>query len=216
MRVPILWAAAALLATAGELAAQYTLSAPSGETIEFTADRLLEFRQRSDSLQQDLEDDPRIAYYPDFGPDVPAGEPDAALPWNAMEVVADSLAAIVMPGNLREARRAYVNYAVLRMNAVRADPDVACDRLFDREIRAVRGFVEGWVVARTLFGGPAYAPLDELAFASESGVLPGLVADRSDRQLGGCLHVWREAHGEEMERYRTWRDARYAPADGPR
>ncbi len=207
--LPVLLAPALSGALSTPLSAQYRLTAPSGEVVEFEPDRLLEYRDRSDSLQTDLEEDPEVLYYTSFGPSLDESEARDAWPWNAIEVVTDSLAAIVMPGNLREAGRAYVSYAVLRMHAVRQDPDVACDELARRELAAIDGFVDGWIVARTLYGGPAFEPLDELAFAREAGVLMGLVLDRSDRQLAGCLSTSREKRVSEIEAYRTWRTERF-------
>ncbi len=194
---------------AAPLPGQYRLTAPSGETLEFEPDALLALRAFSDSLRDDLERDPHVLYFTDFGRVVEEPRASAAMPWNAMEVVTDSSTALLMPGNLREAGRAYINYAVLRMHAVRQDPDVPCAELAQRELRAVGGFVDGWIVARLLFGGPAYGPLDELAFARQAGVLDGLIAARSDRQLGGCLAVWRDGNPEMVRRYETWRAERY-------
>ncbi|WP_420616308.1 hypothetical protein [Candidatus Palauibacter sp.] len=202
------------LVGAESLDAQYRLTAPSGSVVEFQADLLLRFRDRSDSLMTDLVEDPLVLYYRSFGRELDESEARDAWPWNAVEVVTDSSAALVMPGNLREAGRAYESYAVLRMHAVRQDPDVACDELFSREVEAVDGFIDGWVAARLLFGGPAYEPLDELAFAREAGVLAGLILDRSDRQLGGCLQVSRERRAEEIAAYRAWRTERYLPPGG--
>lgn len=201
--------AVALSGTSTPLSGQYRLTAPSGDVVEFDADRLLEYRDRSDSLQTDLDEDPDVLYYTSFGPSLDESEARDAWPWNAIEVVTDSLAALVMPGNLREAGRAYVSYAVLRMHAVRLDPDVACEELARRELAAIDGFVDGWIVARTLYGGPAYEPLDELAFAREAGVLVGLVLDRSDRQLAGCLSISREKSASEIEAYHSWRTERF-------
>lgn len=194
-------------------AAQYSLTAPAGTTVEFDRERLLDMRERSQALWADLQEDPRILYYTAYGRELGERDAESAYPWNAIEVVADSLAAVITPGNLREADRAYYNYVVLRMHAVREDPDVPCEVLFERELEAVDGFVDGWVIARTLFGGPAYEPLDEFAFAREAGVLPGLIAARGDRQLGGCLAVWRSANPEAVARYETWREERFAGAD---
>ena len=157
----------------------------------------------------DLVEDPLVLYYRAFGRDLDESGARDAWPWNAVEVVTDSLAALVMPGNLREAGRAYESYAVLRMHVVRQDPDVPCDALLRREVATLDGFVDGWLVARLLFGGPAYEPLDELAFAREAGVLGGLLLDRSDRQLGGCLDALRETHEDEIAAYRSWRTDRY-------
>lgn len=208
---------AALLAGAAAPAAaeaQYRLTAPSGTVVEFEAADLLRFRDRSDSLMTDLVEDPLVLYYLSFGRDLDESEARDAWPWNAVEVVTDSLAAVVMPGNLREAGRAYESYVVLRMHAVRQDPDVPCAALAGREIEALDGFIDGWVVARLLFGGPAYEPLDEFVFAREAGVLRGLMLDRSDRQLDGCLGVMREAGAEDMAAYRAWRTEHYLPRGG--
>ncbi|MGH7541213.1 MAG: hypothetical protein ACRELC_09455, partial [Gemmatimonadota bacterium] len=201
--------ALAWLPAAGRpVAAQYTLTAPWGDTLSSTRDALLEMRERSRELRTDLEQDPLVLYFTTFGPAVRPDAPTPAFPWNAIDVVTDSLAAVITPGNLREADRAYVNYAVLRMRAVRADPDVPCEELMAREVTSLDGFIDGWIVARTLFGGPAFALLDELAFARRADVLPGLIAARDDPQLGGCLRVWRVAHAAELEAYRRWRDGR--------
>lgn len=168
------------------------------------------------ALYTDLEQDPRVGYFIDVGPAVPTREPDPAFPWNAVEVRSDSLAAVRTPGNLREADRAYFNYAVMRMRAVRGgDPDVSCDSLMAVESGVVSAFADGWIVARTLFGGPPYPPLDEIGFAREAGVLPGLIAARGDRHLGACAEEWAEAHPEEVEAYRQWRRSAFLAALEP-
>ena len=201
---------------AGLQAGQYRLTAPSGATLDFEAADLLRFRDRTDSLATDLEEDPAVLYYPVFARDLEPNEARDAWPWNAMEVVTDSLASIVMPGNLREAGRAYYSYAVLRMHAARQDPDVPCEALFFRELAALDGFIDGWIVARLLFGGPAYEPLDELVFARAAGVLAGLVIDRSNRQLGGCLGVVADERVGEIEAYLSWRAEKYLGRDDGR
>jgi hypothetical protein len=196
-------------------AGQYSMTAPSGLVVEFDRDRLLDMRDRSVALRRDLEEDPRILYYTSYGSELRAEDRDEAYPWNAIDVVTDSIAAVVTPGNLREADRAYYNYVVHRMHAVREDPDVPCGEIVARELDAVDAFVDGWVVARTLFGGPAFEPLDELAFAREAGVLRGLLVDRSDRQLGGCLVVWSDENPGAVEEYRSWLRERYSAPRGP-
>lgn len=193
-----------------EATAQRRLVLSSGDTLVVPEAELRRMLERTRELRRELEEDPRILYFTGTGPEVPPGDPDPAYPWNGVEVLADSLAAIRTPGNLREADRAYYNYAVLRMWNVRSDPDVSCDSLFAREERAVSGFVDGWIVARTLFGGPAFGPLDELAAARAAGVLRGSIAELGDRQLGGCRRVWSETHPAEIERYRAWGEGRSA------
>jgi hypothetical protein len=117
---------------------------------------------------------------------------------------------VITPGNLREADRAYENYSVMRMRVIRGkDPDAPCDSLVAWEAQAVSSFVDGWIVARTLFGGPPYAPLDALAFARLDGHLPALIVDLGDRQIGACAGEWAESHPEAIDAYRTWHERQF-------
>jgi len=193
------------------LAAQHSITAPSGLELVFDRTALVRMNDTTDALRENLELDPLVAYYSSFDEPVDETAGTLALPWNAVDVLTDSLAAVLTPGNLREADRAYVNYAVIRMRNVRGDPDVSCDAIMALEVEAVSAFADGWVVARALFGGPPYAPLDELAFAREDGVLAGLIGEAGNPQLGGCLAIWREEHSAEMQSYREWRESRFAP-----
>ena len=123
---------------------------------------------------------------------VSADDPEASYPWNVVTVVDDSTADLQrLPANLREADRAYYNYAVQRMRVVRgADPDVPCDSVLALEESVVGSFVDGWILSRTLFGGPPFAPLDELVFARHDGLLRPLLARHNDRQVGACGGQW--------------------------
>ncbi|MFQ5689637.1 MAG: hypothetical protein ACE5HQ_05130 [Gemmatimonadota bacterium] len=191
------------------VAAQYRLVAPAGRELIIPQDSALRMLETSRALAHELDTDPRVLYFTGVGDAVTEDAPEQALPWNAVSVVTDSTAAIQTPGNLREGARAYSNYAVMRMGFVRGDPDVSCDSLMAEEVAAVEAFADGWVVSRTLFGGLEYGPLDEIAFARADHQLPGLIADRDDRQLGGCLAVWRRKNQVAVEAYRAWRRDRF-------
>lgn len=196
----------------GVAAGQYRLVSPSGDTLSLQVDSLRRMLDSARALYADLEQDPRVGYFLDFGEPAETDQPQAALPWNAVEVQSDSSATVLTPGNLREADRAYHNYAVLRMRAVRGgDPDVSCDSLLAVEERVVSSFVEGWILARTLFGGPAFAPLDALAFARSEGLLRPLIAAERDRHVGACASEWAESHPAAIERYAEWRAAFFGP-----
>jgi hypothetical protein len=202
--------AALLVVSAGPLTAQYRLEAPSGLTLEFSSTEVRAILDTTRALERNLQEDPRVLYFTLIGPSVEADSADAAYPWNAVEVRTDSVATILTPGNLREADRAYYNYAVTRMQLVRElDPDVPCDELVEREIAAVSAFVDGWLSSRLLFGGLPFAPLDEVVFAREQGQLAGMLAAKGDRQLGACVAEWIASHPGAVEEYRSWRDARF-------
>lgn len=196
------------------------MASTAGDTLAFELAELRGMLEEARALYADLEQDPRVLYYLGFGPPVPAGSPRPAYPWNAVQPQSDSVVNLVMPGNLREADRAYHNYAVLRMREIRTgDPDDPCESLVAREEKVLSGFVDGWVLARTLFGGPAYAPLDELAFAREAGHLAALLAARGDAAVGACAAAWAEAHPGAVEAYEAWRGGAFpdlvVPPPGP-
>ena len=213
-----------LLSLVAPARAQYEIAAPSGLAIEFSATRVRAMLDTTRTLEMNLQEDPRVLYFTLVGPEVESDSAEASYPWNAVEVRSDSVATILTPGNLREADRAYYNYAVIRMKLVRElDPDVSCDELMERELEAVSAFVDGWLASRLLFGGLPFLALDEVAFAREHETLAGMLAARANRQLGACADEWASQHRREVEDYLAWRENRFLelveappdPADAP-
>jgi hypothetical protein len=205
---------ALLLCAVAPGAAQRSI-ATERDTLRFELADLRVMLDTARALYKDLEEDPAVLYSLGFGPPAQADAADAAYPWNAISPTSDSTVNVIMPGNLREADRAYYNYAVLRMRVVRGqDPDAGCDELVEAEHAVLSGYVDGWILARTLFGGPAFAPLDELAFAREAGLLRPLLAARGDRSIGVCASEWAAQHPEEIREYETWRTAAFPDLAG--
>lgn len=205
----------ALLLLPGVAVAQYTLTAENGDTVRFESAALRVMLDTARALYTDLEEDPRVAYVTPFTREaVSETDPEASYPWNVVVVVDDSTADLQrLPANLREADRAYYNYAVQRMRVVRGtDPDVPCDSVLALEERVVQSFVDGWVLSRTLYGGPAFAPLDELVFARHAGLLRPMLARLKNQQLGACAGQWVEANPERVAAYDAWRSEKF-PAE---
>lgn len=197
---------AALLAAASPAAAQRALVSPAGDSLTFDRVELRTMLDTARTLYADLEEDPRVLYVLGFGPAATSEAPAPAYPWVATLPTSDSTVNVTTPGNLREADRAYHNYAVLRMRVVRgSDPDDPCDVLVADELAVLSAFVDGWILSRTLFGGPAFAPLDEFVFARRAGHLPALLASRGDASIGVCADAWADAHSEEVRAYESWR-----------
>jgi len=200
--------------------AQYSIGTETGDTVRFESEDLRAMLDTARALYADLQEDPRVGYITPAAN--PAGRqpvreqnPVAAYPWNAITVLDDSTVDVMsLPANLREADRAYYNYAVKRMRVVRgADPDVPCDSVLALEERVVDSFIDGWILSRTLFGGPPFAPLDELAFARRDGMLKPLIAGARDPQVGACAGEWADANPGRMQVYEAWRKERSpAPA----
>lgn len=201
---------AACLLVPGSLPAQYRVVSPAGDTITIETDVLREMLDSTRALRLDLEEDPRVMYIIGYGDRASEVNPEPAWPWSAIEVRSDSVVEFTTPGNLREADRAYASYSVMRMRNVRSrDPDAVCDSIVEWETSAVSSFIDGWIVARTLFGGPAFGPLDALAFARLDGHLPALIVDIGDRQIGACAEEWAESHPEAVQAYRSWHELEF-------
>lgn len=198
--------------------AQYTITAENGDTVRFESAELRVMLDTARALWADLEQDPHVLYYTPAGRQpVPVEAPDAAYPWNAVTVVDDTtIDTSRLPANLREADRAYYNYAVQRMRVVRwGDPDVSCDSLLAQEEKVVGSFIDGWILSRTLFGAPAFEPLDELVFARRAGLLRPLLARRNDPQVGACAGQWADENPERIAAYETWRLEKFPlPGEG--
>jgi hypothetical protein len=203
-------AGAACLLVSGPLPAQYRVVSPAGDTITVETEAVREMLDSTRALRLDIEVDPRVLYAIGYGDPVTEENADPAWPWNAIEVRSDSAVELTTPGNLREADRAYANYSVIRMRNVRSrDPDAACDSIVDWEATAVSSFIDGWIVARTLFGGPPFGPLDALAFARLDGHVPALIVDIGDRQIGACAEEWADSHPDAVRAYRSWHDRQF-------
>ena len=176
------------------------------DTIRFDLPTLRVMLDTARALYRDLEEDPRVLYSLGFGPPAELGSMEPAYPWNAVSPTSDSTVNIVTPGNFREADRAYHNYAVMRMRVVRElDPDASCETLMQAEEEVLSSYVDGWILARTLFGGPAFAPMDELVFAREANLLRPLLAAHGNTSIGVCSEEWAAEHPDEISAYETWR-----------
>jgi len=196
---------------------EFTLDAPSGERITFPESRVLELLERTRRLGKILEEDPDVLYYVGVGPEVSIERTEPAYPWTAVRVRSDSVARIATPANYREADRAYQNYAVRKMRYIREAPPAAeCETVVEREVELVSIFIDGWIVTRLLFGGPAYPPLDAFVFARDAGHLPAMLVALEDSELQGCIESWKQSHPGVLEAFRRWYDDRYlGDVEGP-
>ena len=202
----VLLVAVALLIGSTPALGQRSISTEQ-DTILYELPTLQVMLDSARALFRDLQEDPRVLYSTGFGPPAEVTAAEAAYPWNAVTPTSDSTVNVIMPGNLREADRAYYNYAVMRMRVVRRqDPDESCEVLIEAEEKVLSSYVDGWILARTLFGGPAFAPVDELVFAREVGLLRPLLSARGDTSIGVCAEQWAAENPDEIAAYESWRE----------
>ena len=69
--------------------------------------------------------------------------------------------------------------------------------------------MDGWIVARMLFGGARFEPLDRLAFIREAGHMPAFIALSEDPSLGVCAGEWAEENPDAIDAYHAWYNATY-------
>jgi hypothetical protein len=183
--------------------------------MEFRVPSLRDMIERTRRLERILEDDPDVLYYIGTGPRASDSVPAPAYPWNVVRVRNDSVAEVAVPRNYREARRGYYNYAVRMMRQVReAGPAEGCDDAVEREADLVSVFLDGWIVTRTLYGGPALPAVDAMVFAREAGHLPAMLVALRDAEIRDCADRWASDHPEDMESYRRWRESFWGRSGG--
>lgn len=196
-----------VLLPTGVGAQEYYLSIPNGDTLSFPLDTLRRMMDDARRLRDILERDPKVIYYTGTGPRATAADPSPAYPWRAVRVRSDTAAEIATPSNLREMDRAYFNYAVRKMSSLRQEgPAAGCDRVIDREVLRAWSFLDGWILSRTLYGGPAFPPVDLMVFARAQGHLTAMLVALGDSELIGCADRWAKDHPDRMAAYRTWRE----------
>lgn len=182
------------------------LRAFEGRSATFETATLRDMLERTRRLGRILEQDPDVLYYIGTGSTASDSVPASAYPWNVVRVRNDSVAEVAVPRNYREARRGYYNYAVRKMRRVRESPPAAgCDMAVEREADLVSAFLDGWIVTRTLYGGPGLAAVDAMVFARREGHLPAMVVALRDAEIRGCVDRWTGTHPDAMEAYRRWR-----------
>lgn len=196
-----------VLLPTGVGAQEYYLSIPNGDTLSFPLDTLRRMMDDARRLRDILERDPKVIYYTGTGPRATAADPSPAYPWRAVRVRSDTAAEIATPSNLREMDRAYFNYAVRKMSSLRQEgPAAGCDRVIDREVLRAWSFLDGWILSRTLYGGPTFPPVDLMVFARAQGHLTAMLVALGDSELIGCADRWAKDHPDRMAAYRTWRE----------
>lgn len=197
--------------------AQQPLRAPSGRALDVPRDTLLRMLEETRAYRDTLVQDPDVLYYTGFSPSAALDDTARALPWNSVEVRSDSVARVATPGGLREGDRAYQAYAVARMESYRRpDPGAerSCAERVATEVRVLRAFARGWIVARVYYGAPAYPALDEIAFLHRRGMLAPFLATREPPQLEGCARRWAEENPRAMDAYRRWREEEFVGGGG--
>jgi hypothetical protein len=75
---------------------------------------------------------------------------------------------------------------------------------YDLERAILARCADAWILGRTVFDTAPYGPLDELAYASDSGYLDAFIFTARPEEFSAARAEWARANPEGMEGYRDW------------
>ena len=75
---------------------------------------------------------------------------------------------------------------------------------YERERAILSRAADAWILGRAVFNTVPYGPLDELAYAKESGYLDAFIFTARPSDFAAARAEWARANPAAMERYRDW------------
>ncbi len=133
------------------------------------------------------------------------GEP---YPWEGLDVRADSVT-VQVPRENQDPQLPLMIYGhqLLMVHMGRQAewlPEAPDATGFDLELAILSRVADAWILGRSVYNTAPYAPLDELAYAKESGFLVPFVFTARPTEFASDRAAWVRANPGEMERYRQW------------
>lgn len=129
-------------------------------------------------------------------------------PWDGLDVREDSVT-VQVPRGLQDPQLPFMIYAHLHL-MVRMDrqdewlPEAPDAEGFDLELAVLSRVADAWILGRSVYNTAPYAPLDELAYAKESGFLVPFIFTARPNEFASNRGTWVRENPGEMERYRQW------------
>ena len=133
---------------------------------------------------------------------------DEVFPWDGLHVSNDSVT-VQLPLAGRDASLVYNIYAHLHLMVSMGRqeewlPEAPDAVEYDLERAILQRSADAWVLGRTVFDTQPFAPMDELAYASESGFLDAFIFTARPDEFATSRSEWARANPGEIERYRDW------------
>ena len=75
---------------------------------------------------------------------------------------------------------------------------------FDLEKAVLAKTADAWLLGRTVYDVPPYAPLDELIYAREAGYLDAFIFTARPNEFAEARAKWAKANPGRSDEYRTW------------
>lgn len=129
-------------------------------------------------------------------------------PWEGMRISNDSVW-VPQPLGGADARLVYMIYGHQHLMAEMGRqeewlPEAPDAVGYDLERAIMERVAEAWILGRTVFDTQPFAPLDEIAYASDAGYLEAFIFTARPDEFAATRTEWVRAHPGEMERYRDW------------
>lgn len=130
------------------------------------------------------------------------------LPWKTLTLIGDT-AKIQYDRAHPDITTAYDVYAHLHLmkKMGRLDewlPEQADAEGYELERAIVDRMADAWLLGRTSFDAPPYAPLDELIYAREAGYLDAYLLVGRAEEFPEDKAAWEQANPGKLDEYRVW------------
>lgn len=133
-------------------------------------------------------------------------------PWEGMTLGIDSgqdSVTLDVPLGGRDARLVYELYGHMHLMARTGRqeewlPEAPDAVGYDLERAIVTRIADAWILGRTVFDTQPFAPLDELAYAKDSGFLDAFIFTARPGEFAASRTQWARENPGEAERYRDW------------
>ncbi len=174
---------------------------PSGARLRVDQDRANEINAWVTAEQRNIQQDPSFWVISQ-----PAeGEP---YPWEGMRMSNDTVW-VPVPRRSNDPQLVFQIYGHQHLMARMGRqeewlPEAPDATGFELERAILARAADAWILGRAVYNTVPYAPLDELAYAKESGFLEPFIFTARPDEFAAARADWARANPQGMERYRDW------------
>jgi len=133
---------------------------------------------------------------------------DETYPWQELRVAEDSVS-VRTPMGASDTELVFHIYGHLHLMTAMGRqeewlPEAPTAEGYELERAILSRTADAWILGRTTFNTEPYGPLDELAYAKESGYLDAFIFTARPSEFVTERTEWVRANPGAMERYRDW------------
>jgi len=133
---------------------------------------------------------------------------EETFPWDGMHISNDSVTVNIPLGG-RDGELVYQLYGHMHLMSRMGRqqewvPDAPDAVGYELERAIVARIADAWILGRTVFDTQPFGPLDELAYARDSGYLDAFLFTARPGEFATSRAEWARANPGKMEEYRDW------------